>query len=50
MEMKDSITAKLSQATCDKIEWNRKVLILRRGFVEANKALGEKTGKKGKNK
>lgn len=39
MGMCDSWSKKLSQATCDKIEFNRRMLRLRKCFKEAEKAI-----------
>lgn len=50
MGMKDKIAVKLLQATSDKTELNRKILVLKKSFVEVNKTLGENTRKNKKNK
>lgn len=40
MGIRCEIEKKLSQATCDKIEWNRKILRIRKCLKEAAKELG----------
>lgn len=50
MGMHNHIIRKLSQATCDKVELNRRVLRLCKCFKEAEKALScKKPEKDGKN-
>lgn len=39
MGMRDSLTRKLSQATCDKIEFNRCMVRICRGLKEAEKVI-----------
>jgi hypothetical protein len=50
MGIKQKVAGKLMQATCDKAELNRKMLIWRRSFVEVNKILGGNIQKRKKNK
>ena len=50
MGMKHKITGKLLQATSDKPDLNRKMLILNKSFVEVNKTLGGSSKKNKNNK
>lgn len=48
MLCKDTIIKKLQQATCDKVDWNRRFLKWHRCLKEAEKALDGKDHKKHK--
>ena len=50
MSIKEKVTGKLMQATSDKAELNRKMLIWRKSFVEVNKMIGGNVQKNKKNK
>ncbi|MFT4106675.1 MAG: hypothetical protein QM657_13030 [Lacrimispora sp.] len=50
MGMKNKITGKLFQATSDKADLNRQLLILNKSFVEVNKTLGGSSKKNKNNK
>lgn len=43
MGMWDSLNKKLSQATCDKIEMNKKVLRIRKSLKEVEKTIGSES-------
>lgn len=44
--MRDSLKKKLSQATVDKIEWNKKVLRIQKSLKEVEKAISNDDKKK----
>lgn len=50
MNMKDKVTNKLLQATSDKTDLNKKLLVLNKSFVEVNKTLGGNFKKNNNNK
>lgn len=50
MNMKDKVTNKLLQATSDKTDLNKKLLVLNKSFVEVNKTLGGNLKKNNNNK
>lgn len=50
MGIKDKVTGKLLQATSDKTELNKKMLIWRKSFGDVNKILGGNIQKNKKNK
>lgn len=48
MGMRDSLNKKLSQATCDKIELNKKILRIHKSLKEVEKAINGDNKKKRK--
>lgn len=46
MGMRDSLSKKLSQATCDKVELNKKVLRIQKSLKEVEKTISSDSKKK----
>lgn len=50
MGIRDQVTKKLSQATCDKIEWNKRFLRVHKSWKEVEKVIGRKKKEDGTKK